>query len=132
FITPDIHLEKIQTRISRNYNQAETNETLKTNFSGIGFTSAVTVIHGGKKGSMEDFKVEKIPVNSALKKIEYPSSMAEAIKIQVRDKTYIIIVCHQEVNSPTDLVEADGCLGFGNVIVFDKTEATEVGTVLNW
>jgi hypothetical protein len=132
FVTPNIQLEKIQTRVSRNYNQAEMNDTIKTDFSGSGFTSAITVIHGGKKASKEEIKVEKLPVSSALKKIEYPSSMAEAVKIQVREKTYVVIVCHQEVNSPTDLVEADGCLGFGNVIVFDKNEATEVGTVLNW
>lgn len=44
----------------------------------------------------------------------------------------MVILCHQEVNSPTDLVEADGCMGYGNVIVFDKAEDVLVGDVLNW
>lgn len=132
YLSPEIRMEKIKTRISRNYNQAELNDTIKTSFSGNGFASAITVIHGGVKGKLEDIKVEKIPVSSALKKTTYPFAMAEAIRIEKMDKTYVVVICHQEVNSPTDLVEADGCLGFGNVIVFDKSETTEVGTVLNW
>lgn len=132
FITGGIAIEKLQTRISRNYNQTERNETLKTDFEGTGFTSAITVIHGGKKDCMDKIVIEKIKVRSALKKTEYPSFMAEAVKIQIREKTYVVILCHQEVNSPTDLVEAEECLGFGNVIVFDKTVAKKVGTVLNW
>ncbi len=132
FLKPDISLEKIKTRISRNYNQTEENITIKTFFSEKGFSSAITVIHGGTKNQLDTISVEKLPVRSALKKTEYPSFMAEAVKLEIRDKTYVVILCHQEVNSPTDLVEADGCLGFGNVIVFDKTESTEVGTVLNY
>ena len=45
---------------------------------------------------------------------------------------YVVVICHQEVNSPTDLVEVDGCLGFGNVIVFDKSKDVLVGTVMNY
>ena len=58
--------------------------------------------------------------------------MAEALKIITGEKEYVVILCHQEVNSPTDLVEADGCMGYGNVIVFDKAEDVLVGDVLNW
>ena len=31
-----------------------------------------------------------------------------------------------------DLSEADGCMGYGNVIVFDKAGDVLVGDVLNW
>lgn len=44
----------------------------------------------------------------------------------------MVVICHQEVNSPTDLVEVDGCLGFGNVIVFDESKDVLVGTVMNY
>jgi hypothetical protein len=132
FLRPGIKLEMRKTRISRNYNQTEDNETIKTQFTEKGFASAITVIHGGARGKLDPVRIIKLPVSSALKQLEYTSSMAEAIRIEIRDKVYVIIICHQEVNSPTDLVKADGCLGFGNVIVFDKTEAMEVGTVLHW
>ena len=132
FLTPGIICEKIKTRLSRAYNLAEPNDTIKNTFHGNGFASAITVVQGGKKGELDAIAVEKIAVRSALKEIEYPTSMAEGIKIQIRNKTYVVIICHQEVNSPTDLVEADGCLGFGNVIVFDKDQSVEGGTVLNW
>lgn len=56
--------------------------------------------------------------------------MAEALKIQSDDREYVVVICHQELCSPTDLLEVDGCLGFGNVIVFDKNETDKVGTVL--
>lgn len=45
---------------------------------------------------------------------------------------YMLIVCHEEVNSPTDLVSAGGCMGFGNMIVFHKPEETFGGSVLHW
>lgn len=38
----------------------------------------------------------------------------------------------QEVNTPTDLMEIENCLGFGNVVVFDLDKETEVGTVMCW
>lgn len=58
--------------------------------------------------------------------------MAEGLKITSSDKEYVVMICHQEVNSPTDLEEVDHCLGYGNVIVFDKRESDKAGTVLCW
>lgn len=144
FVTHDIVTEKIQTRISRNYNKTEDNETIKVNLKRKGFASFITVIHGRaydnkennflfeKNLLFEKISVEKLPVKSNFKNTYHPESWAESLKIQVRDKTYIVIICHQEVNTPTDQTEVDGCMGFGNVIVFDKDVETEVGTVLLW
>lgn len=132
FLTPKIQIEQTVSRLSRNYNQAEENPCIKTELVGKGFTSMITVIHGGKVGQLPSIKLEKLPVKSALKEIYYPEYMAEAIKIEVEQQTYIVVVCHQEVNTPTDLVEVDGCMGYGNVIVFDKNEEHLVGNVLCW
>ncbi len=132
FLSPDVSLEKLNTHISRLYNHEEDNETIKASWNGNGFSSCVTVIHTKSAGADAPFSCEKIPVKSALKQIEYPASMAEAIKLTIGETEYVVIICHQEVNSPTDLVEADSCLGFGNVIVFDKSEETEVGHTLVW
>ncbi|MBU3804820.1 MAG: heparinase, partial [Candidatus Cellulosilyticum pullistercoris] len=71
-------------------------------------------------------------IYSALKGCIYPKHMAEGIKIQMQDKTYLVAVCHQEVNSPTDLVQIEACMGYGNVIVFEPDKDQLVGTVLSW
>ena len=77
-------------------------------------------------------RCRKVQVKSALKQSVYPDRMAEAVAISANGTEYVVICCHQEVNSPTDLVEAEGCLGFGSVIVFDKKEECEGGHVLCW
>ena len=130
FMTPGVEVKKQVSRISRHYNKAEERDSILVTAKGNGFTSLLTVIQGGAKGQWTPCKVTRLPVKSALKGIYYPFSMAEALKIWSDDREYVVVICHQEVNSPTDLVEADGCLGFGNVIVFDKNVTDKVGTVL--
>ena len=122
----------IETRLSRNYNQAEMNTTLQVERQGEGCHTMISVISTNPIGDDKPMKVEKIPVKSVLKAIEYPDHFAEAVRIQKDGKDYVVILCHQEVNSPTDLVGAADCMGFGNVIVFDRDKEREVGTVLNW
>lgn len=132
FLTPELQIEETISRLSRNYNEAEENTCIKTELEGKGFASMITVIHGGKIGQLPDIKLEKLPVKSALKGSYYPDYMAEAIKIEVEAQTYVVVICHQEVNTPTDLVEVDGCMGYGSMIVFDKNEDHLVGNVLCW
>ena len=115
--------------IARHYNVEEENTVCKVTKQGDGFTSLITVIDAQPGRPLS---IEKLPVRSALKQTDYPETMAEALKITAGEKEYVVILCHQEVNSPTDLVEADGCMGYGNVIVFDKAEDVLVGDVLNW
>lgn len=131
-MTPGAAGEMIDTRISRHYNQAVERKSIRVRMDGNGFTSLLTVICAGEAGAAEGVKVTKLPVKSALKGIYYPSAMAEALKIEAHGTEYVAVICHQEVNSPTDLVEVDGCLGFGNVIVFDKSKDVLVGTVMNY
>ena len=132
FMTPGAAGEMIDTRISRHYNQAAERKSIRVRKDGKGFTSLLTVICAGEAGAAESVKVTKLPVKSALKGIYYPSAMAEALKIEAHGTEYVAVICHQEVNSPTDLVEVDGGLGFGNVIVFDKHKDVLVGTVMNY
>lgn len=129
FVSGNVSVELKKGHVARHYNKEEENTVCKVTKTGEGFTSLITVINANPK---RPIKIEKIPVRSALKKITYPDKMAEAIKITEDEKEYVVIMCHQEVNSPTDLVEADGCMGYGNVIVFDKQKDTLVGEVLNW
>lgn len=126
FLTPGIRISEYQGKISRHYNRYEMRQGLKSEAEGQGVVSLLTVIQGGDLGNLPDCRVEKIPVKSALKGIAYPDAMAEAVKICICGKEYVVIICHQEVNSPTDLEEADGCMGFGNVIVFERA-GEEIG-----
>lgn len=132
FVTPGIEISTKKTRISRNYNQAEEQDTVMVQKKQKGFASLITVIFGQGIEENEEFKVEKIQVRSEFKDVIHPDSWAEALKIWVHGKEYVVIVCHQEANTPTDQTEADGCMGFGQVLVFDKEIETQVGTVLLW
>ena len=132
FLSEGVRAKKTATHLARKYNHEEDNETIVLNWSGTGFSSNLTVIAAGSMAGAQQVTCQKIPVKSCLKGTVYPDSMAEAVKLNVDGKEYVVIICHQEVNSPTDLVEADGCLGFGNVIVFDKEESTNVGHTLVW
>ena len=71
-------------------------------------------------------------MRSEFRDVIHPDSWAEALKLETKEKTYVAIICHQEVNTPTDQTEADGCMGYGNVLVFDKSVETQPGTVLMW
>lgn len=132
FMTPGSGAELYEGKVARYYNRAETRQGICVKAQKNGFASLLTVIQGGQAGKLSSCQVRKLPVKSALKGIYYPPSMAEALKIETQGKEYIVMICHQEVNSPTDLQEADGCLGYGNVIVFDKALTDKAGTVLCW
>ena len=130
FISDDVKVAVTDTHISRSYNHELTNKTIELSYEGEGNRTNVTVIKVMDKGSAEIFEAKSKIAGSALKKIDYPKAKAEAISVKTKDKDYLVMVAHQEVNSPTDLLEADGCLGFGQVIVFDKAVEKEIGTVL--
>lgn len=130
FLTDNIELQLIDTKISRNYNLLEDNKSIKTYIQKNGFCSLITVISTNDINNIKPFEVYKIPVKSVLKGTAFDDSFAEAVKVKKDNKNYIVIVCHQEVISPVDLIEADGCQAFGNVIVCDKSKKTQ--TVLNW
>lgn len=58
--------------------------------------------------------------------------MRRQIKNHHSGKGICVSLCHRRsIRRPT-CVEADGCMGYGNVIVFDKAEDVLVGDVLNW
>lgn len=135
FVNPTEKSEIIDTKISRFYNSYEDNKTVKNEFVATGFASAITVIitdHSKNLADMKKVKVSKLDVKSSKKDIVYPDHYAEALKIETKDSKNVVIICHQEVNSPTDLVVADGCAGFGNVIVFEPEKEKIIGSVLNW
>ena len=71
----------------------------------------ITVIGGGKKGKERQLHASLVPVTSVLKGITYPPSMAEAVEIVDGSRTLVVILCHQEVNSPTRSYGGSGLHG---------------------
>lgn len=132
FLSEDSYAKIVPSKVSRHYNQFSDSSRIVLTKKAKGTATLVTAIVGGDKERVLNCSFRKIPVLSALKNITYSDDMAEAVSIQDGEKKYTVIVCHQEVNSPTDLVKADTCRGYGNVIVFDHDEETIGGKVLNW
>ena len=131
-LAPGSCTEKIPTRLSRHYNAVENNETLKTQWNAKGSSFMFTVISLNRAGSFEETKVQQIPLRSNFKNWTFKDSQIQALKITKGSKDYVVVVAHEEYATPTDTYLVDGCIGFGNVTVFDKAAGeTEIGTMLN-
>ncbi len=124
-LAPDCKSSIIPTRVSRHYNETEANQTIKTEFSGEGFTSIFTVISINKPNEFIPLQVKKVPVTSNFKGFIFSDSLIEAVNISKGEASYTVVIAHQEWASPTDTFNADGCTGFGNVVVFDRSQGEE-------
>ncbi len=121
------------TRLSRRYNEAEANVSLETCFAGEGFVSLYTVIGVDAAEKPEALEVRKVPVRSNFKDIVFTDKEIEALTITKGAHSFTVVVAHQEYASPTDTFNADGCTGFGEVVVFDRTKGeSTVGHTLVW
>ncbi len=120
-----------ETRLSRRYNEAVDNKTLVVEMETNGFASLHTLIAINTPDSFEAATIEKIPVFSNFKQIQFSDDMIEAVKIQHKGSAFLVVLAHQEWASPTDTFNADGCIGFGSLVVFDRaTGEKEIGTRL--
>ena len=123
----------IQARLSRHYNLAEDNTVLKAESNGNGFASVFTVISLSPPEGIKKLRVEKLPVFSNFKGVRFEDKLIEALNITKDGQKYTVVIAHQEYASPTDTFCADGCTGFGNVVVFDRTVGEDtIGKVLVW
>lgn len=132
-IAPELSSEIIDTHISRHYNKLEDNKSIVTVFTGKAFTSAYTVIGLMDSNASETLAVEKLAVKSSFKGITFRDEQVEALNIRLGNLCYTVVIAHEEYASPTDTFSADGCVGFGSVVVFNRGEGEkEIGTVLQW
>lgn len=121
-------LNIIDTIQSKYYNEYKENKTLICAKEGNGFTSIVTVINGGEKDKTNPVTVTKVPVLSVTHNNYFDENKVEALKIQNAGKTYIIIFCHEEIFTPADLAKVENCIGYGNVILFEQGNHSEILT----
>lgn len=133
FATKDIEKKLTLSKVSRHYNQFEENMVVQTQIEGQGFKSVITVIGISNSNLVERLKVEKVMVTSNFKGITFGDEVIEAVTIQKGKRKYTVVVAHQEYASPTDTFCADGCIGFGQVVVYDRAQGEDrIGTVLKW
>lgn len=124
FLSEDITLEKKNSCISRHYNEMTRNDALVVKKMHQNVTTFITVI--GKDG----IQAEKLDVFSATRHCKLEQAVAEAVKINYQDKSYIIVCCHQDQSTAMELFEVDSCIGFGKVVVFDLNQYIVGGEVL--
>ena len=118
-------------RVSRHYNHAVENEVLETAIQGNGFAGVFSVLALDPAGAEEAVTVEKLPVMSNFKGIQFADKEIEALRVRKGGRSWVVVVSHMEYASPTDTFHAGGCNGFGGVVVFDEGAGErETGTVL--
>ena len=125
--------EIADTRMSLNYNSFKKNQTVKTNVSCNGFAAIFTLISVNRSNDIQPCAMKKLVVHSTFKKIVFSDDLIEAVSITKGTETYTVVCAHKDWAAPTDTFEADGCIGFGKVVVFNKKRDTgKSGTVLLW
>ncbi len=119
------------SRISRHYNHTSENAVLERSVQGTEFVSVFAVIALDKKDKEEPVVVEKLPVYSSFKRIQFTDKQIEALRIRKGSRSWVVAAAHEEYASPTDTFRAGGCTGFGGVVIFDEAAGeTEIGAVL--
>jgi len=121
----------IETRLSRRYNEAEANTTLRVDDRGAATTHLFTVIGLNPAGERETLTARTVPVHSSFKGLRFDDETIHALDIVKGERRFTVVVAHREYASPTDTFVADGCVGFGEVVVFDRAAGeTSVGAIL--
>ena len=124
FLTEGTVLEQGTGITSRHYNQWEENSCLTARLKKEGFASMITVINGGD-ALTELARAELLEVRSHTRQVKLADDEAQAVKVTAGDRSYVVILCHNEVFHGSDAVIADNCFGAGNVCVFDVTGVKE-------
>ena len=125
----------METVISSHYNEHGLNQTYWEKAEAEGTFSRITVINGGKKGSATPVSVERLGLHLAGYEEELDNRRAEGLRILTEEKEYILFLCHEEVMTPTDILYWNNCVGYGKVVLFDRTkekEETITGEILAW
>lgn len=121
----------MDTRISRHYNELTPAKGIESEFTAEGSGCVYTVLGISDRGGDSELFVEKLPVYSNFKHIQFRDEEIEALEIHLGEQRCIMVIAHREYASPTDTFLAGGCTGFGSAVVFDLTNGEiETGTVL--
>ena len=120
------------TRLSRNYNQMENNQTLTLSRRKQGNCCLITVIAGGAKDSYRKPEITRLPVTSPARGLTLGEEDAHGLKIAYKGRTYVVIIGHKDIAGANEMLSADGFMGLGSVIVFEPGQPETGGCVLHW
>lgn len=133
FASKGVTKEIVSSKYSKHYNEFEENKAVKTSLGEEGFASIITVISTNPSGKEESISVEKVSVRSNFKNIIFEDNLIEAITITKGERRYTAVFAHQDYASPTDSFNANDCIGFGQVVVFNNSKGEKrIGKVLLW
>lgn len=125
FLTEGTVLEQSRGVTSRHYNQWEENDVVTAVLKKDGFAGMITVINGGTASSAEPAKVRLVEARSHALHKKLAESEAQAVKITAGKRSYVVILCNDEVFHTSDAVIAEECFATGNVCVFDVSGRKE-------
>ncbi|MDR1209561.1 MAG: heparinase II/III family protein [Clostridiales bacterium] len=133
FHASELSAKVIDSRVSPHYNLSVPNKAVETTVKAGGFGSAYAFFALSPAGKRKALNVEKLPVHSTFKGIRFADASVEAFSVVFGERHYTLVFAHKEYASPTDTFKTDGCVGFGQTVVFDRLAGeTSIGTVLNW
>ena len=119
-------------RLSRHYNSCESAPFTETETASDGFLSVFTVISTDRRDAECPVQITKLPVFSNFKEIRFQDDQIEGLRIRKGNRSWVVVVAHEEYVSPTDTFRCGGCTGFGQVVVFDETAGEKlIGTRLS-
>ena len=91
-----------------------------------------TVISTDRRDAECPVQITKLPVFSNFKGIRFQDDQIEGLRIRKGDRSWVVVVAHEEYVSPTDTFRCGSCTGFGQVVVFDETAGEKlIGTRLS-
>ena len=120
----------VKAPYSRDYNALLEGDALVVRTEGRGFASLISVLSMDCDGRGHTLSVERIPVKKEISGELLEPAQAEAVRIEKDGRSAVVILCHGEVISAVDLLEAGGYSGYGKLLVFTQDEPD--GICLAW
>ena len=130
-----LRLQVKKTKQSSNYNEVGENQALSASWEAEGNCRRITVINGGPKGEAEPVAVKRMPVRSVVHGRELPWQEAQALRLLLGGKEYVLLLCSHEFMTPTDVFQCGNCMGYGKAVLFDRSEEKVEplsGEILAW
>lgn len=115
---------------SRDYNNLQQADVLTITTQQKGFATMIHLLSMDCDGKDHGIMATKVAVSKLISKEILKNEQAEAIKIRKDDKEMVVILCHNEIISAVDMIEAEGYYGYGKTLVFSQHQPE--GICLEW
>ena len=115
---------------SRDYNDLQEGDVLTTSTQQDGFSTMLHLLSMDCDGKEHTIIAEKIPVSKIISGEQLTEQQAQAVRIQKDGKEVVILLCHQELISAVDMLQAGEYYGYGKTLVF--TSELPEGQCLSW